>query len=107
MSVETFDIVIAGSGHNSLIVGCYLAKAGLDVCIVERNPNPGGSTSNQELTAAGFRDDVCSVSHALIMGNPLMINDELELKSKYGLEYKQPEKLTALFFDDGTVLEFW
>lgn len=26
------DVVVIGAGHNGLIVACYLAKAGLDVC---------------------------------------------------------------------------
>src|SRR3546814_10688507 len=36
-----------------------------------------------------------------------MRNDELELLSKYGLTYNHPERISALLFDDGTVLEFW
>lgn len=104
---EEFDVVIAGGGHNSLIVGCYLAKAGVKTCIVERRPQAGGSVATSELTGPGFHHDVCSVSHALIMGNPLIRNDELQLLSKYGLKYAHPEKMTALFFDDDTVLEFW
>ena len=39
----TYDFVIAGSGHNALILGCYLAKAGQRVCIVEKNEKAGGS----------------------------------------------------------------
>lgn len=104
---EQYDVVIAGAGHNSLIVGCYLAKAGVSTCIVERRPKAGGSVATSELTGPGFHQDVCSVSHALIMGNPLMRNDELQLLSKYGLKYAHPEKMTALFFDDDTILEFW
>jgi phytoene dehydrogenase-like protein len=102
-----YEVVIAGAGHNALIVGCYLQKAGVRTCIVERNPKAGGSVATSELTGPGFHQDVCSVSHALIMGNPLIRNDELQLLSKYGLSYAHPEKMTALFFDDGTVLEFW
>ena len=35
MSKE-YDVVIAGGGHNGLIAAGYLAKAGLNVCVVER-----------------------------------------------------------------------
>ena len=104
---ETYDVVIAGAGHNALIIGCYLAKAGQKVCIVEKNPKAGGSVATDEVCAPGFKHDVCSVAHSLILGNPLMRNDELGLLSKYGLEYKMPEQLTAVFFDDGTGLEFY
>jgi phytoene dehydrogenase-like protein len=104
---EAYDFVIAGGGHNSLIVGCYLSKAGQKVCIVESRDKAGGSVATEEVTGAGFKHDVCSVAHSLILGNPLMQRDELQLKSKYGLKYLMPEKLTAIFFDDGTTLEFW
>lgn len=107
MTTDSYDIVIAGAGHNALIMGCYLAKAGLSVCIAERREKAGGSVSTTELTGPGFKQDVCSVSHSMLMGNPLMRNDELGLLSKYKLQYAAPEKMTALFFDDGTSLEFW
>lgn len=104
---ETYDVVIAGAGHNALITGCYLAKAGLKVCIAELKEKAGGSVATSELTGPGYRQDVCSVSHSMLMGNPLIRNDELKLLSKYGLKYAHPEKMTALFFDDGSSLEFW
>ncbi|WP_404477520.1 phytoene desaturase family protein [Novosphingobium sp. BL-52-GroH] len=104
--MASFDVVIAGGGHNSLIVGCYLAKAGQKVCIVEKNPKTGGSVATEE-RIPGFLQDTCSVAHSLILGNPLMRNDELQLLSKYGLHYEMPDKLTAIYFDDGTSLEFF
>lgn len=104
---KTFDIVIAGSGHNALIMACYLAKAGQSVCVVEKNSKAGGSVATEELTGPGFKQDVCSVAHSLILGNPLMRNDELQLVSKYGLHYEMPEKLTAIFFDDDSSIEFY
>jgi phytoene dehydrogenase-like protein len=36
-----------------------------------------------------------------------MRNDELQLLAKYGLQYMMPEKLTAVFFDDGSSIEFY
>ena len=104
---ESYEVVIAGAGHNALILGCYLAKAGVKTCIVERREKAGGSVATSELTVPGYHHDVCSVAHSLILGNPLMINDELKLLSKYGLKYNQPERLTAIFFEDDTVLEFF
>jgi len=104
---ETYDIVIAGGGHNALVLGCYLAKAGLSVCILERNDKIGGGVMTKEYTLPGYLHDTHSVAHTLIQGNPLMVNDELGLKSKYGLKYVNPEKMTAAFFDDGSVLEFY
>lgn len=104
---EQFDIVIAGGGHNGLVAGCYLAKAGLKVCVVEKNDKVGGGVMTRELTVPGFKHDVCSVAHTLLQANPLLRNDELQLKSKFGLQYINPDKMTAIFYDDGTTLEFY
>lgn len=104
---DQFDVVIAGGGHNALIAGCYLAKAGLSVCIAERNGKVGGSVATDEMTGPGFRQDTCSIAHTMIQANPLLRNDELGLFAKFGLRYIQPEKMTAVAFEDETVLEFW
>src|SRR4029077_5796336 len=39
------DVLIIGAGHNGLTAGCYLAKAGLRVLIVEAADAVGGMTS--------------------------------------------------------------
>jgi phytoene dehydrogenase-like protein len=101
------DIVIAGGGHNGLVLGCYLAKAGLKVCIVERNEKVGGGVMTREYTLPGFKHDTHSVAHTLIQANPLMLRDELGLKSKYGLRYVNPDKMTAAMFEDGSILKFY
>ncbi|MBX8632633.1 MAG: NAD(P)/FAD-dependent oxidoreductase [Thermoplasmata archaeon YP2-bin.285] len=44
-----YDAIIIGSGHNGLTCGCYLAKAGLRVCIVERRNIIGGAAVTEEL----------------------------------------------------------
>ncbi|MHC0054641.1 phytoene desaturase family protein [Actibacterium sp. D379-3] len=103
---DTYDFVIAGGGHNGLIAACYLAKAGLSVCVVEQNDKVGGGVITREDIAPGFLNDTHSVAHTMIQANPLMQNDELELKSKYGLKYVNPDKFTAAIFDDGEILEF-
>jgi phytoene dehydrogenase-like protein len=104
---ETYDIVIAGGGHNALVLGCYLAKAGVKVCVVERNEKVGGGVMTREYTLPGFKHDTHSVAHTIIQGNPLIQRDELGLKSKYGLTYVNPDKMTAAIFEDGSILEFY
>src|SRR5690606_35194643 len=104
---KTYDIVIAGGGHNGLVAACYLAKAGQSVCVVEKNDKVGGGVMTRELTVPGFKHDVCSVAHTLLQANPLLRNDELELKAKFGLKYINPDKMTAIFYDDGSTLEFY
>ncbi len=38
-----YDAVIIGAGHNGLTNGAYLAKAGLQVLVVEKNDYIGGA----------------------------------------------------------------
>ena len=37
-----YDVIIIGAGIGGLVCGCYLAKAGMKVLIVEKNAKPGG-----------------------------------------------------------------
>lgn len=37
-----YDAVIIGAGISGLVCGCYLAKAGMKVLIVEQHDKPGG-----------------------------------------------------------------
>src|SRR3954462_8558056 len=39
------DVIIVGAGHNGLTAGCYLARAGLDVLVVEASGQIGGMTA--------------------------------------------------------------
>ncbi|AWB91630.1 phytoene desaturase family protein [Aeromicrobium chenweiae] len=45
MSAEhtSTDVVIVGGGHNALVASIYLARAGLDVTVLERLPHVGGA----------------------------------------------------------------
>ncbi|HUS61670.1 MAG TPA: FAD-dependent oxidoreductase, partial [Acidimicrobiales bacterium] len=37
------DVVIVGGGHNALVSATYLARAGLDVVVLERLDHVGGA----------------------------------------------------------------
>jgi phytoene dehydrogenase-like protein len=101
---ETFDVVVAGGGHNSLIAAAYLAKAGNAVCVLDGRHILGGDTATEELTLPGFRHDTCSTAHNLIQANPALA--ELKL-ADYGLEYMQPDPVVHIPFPDGTWLTMW
>jgi phytoene dehydrogenase-like protein len=98
------DIIAIGSGHNGLVAAAYMAQAGRKVLVLERNAWFGGGVVTRELTVPGFRHDQHSMAHIFIQGNPLLKNDDLGLKSKFGLRYVFPEMPMMSVFEDGTTL---
>ncbi|MBZ5737926.1 phytoene desaturase family protein [Nocardioides mangrovi] len=101
---EEAEVVVIGAGHNSLVAAAYLARAGLEVVVVEANAQPGGNTRTEELTLPGFAHDSCSSAHVLIQNNPLIRDDELGLLAEYGLEYLATDPAVVLPQPDGEVL---
>lgn len=104
--VDTFDIVVAGAGHNSLVATAYLAKAGFSCVVLEARDRIGGDTATEELTLPGFWHDTCSTAHNLIQASPTLRNNELGLTDN-GLEYIFPDPVVHVPFPDGTWLTQW
>lgn len=100
---EIFDYVVAGAGHNSLICAAYLAKAGNRVLVLEGRAMIGGGVKTAEILLPGFKQDLCSSSHHLIARNPLLLNNELNLRD-YGYETFDPEVVVHFPFLDGASL---
>ena len=72
---KTYDAIVVGGGHNGLINGAYLAKAGLKTLIIERRGIVGGAAITEELVP-GFH--FTTFSYALSLLRPDIIH-ELEL----------------------------
>ena len=49
-----YDAIVVGAGHNGLVAGFYLARAGLRTLILERRDIVGGACVTEEF-APGFR----------------------------------------------------
>ena len=47
--MQKYDSIVIGAGHNGLTNAAYLAKAGLDVLVVEKNDYIGGAAVSREL----------------------------------------------------------
>jgi phytoene dehydrogenase-like protein len=79
--VTDYDVIVIGSGHNGLVCGAYLAKAGLKTLVLERRELVGGAAVTEEF-APGFR--ASRFSYVMSLLHPRVIRD-LDLNS-YGLE---------------------
>ena len=77
------DVVVIGSGHNGLTCAAYLARAGVDVHVVEKDSVIGGATSTVE-RYPGHLTDRGSSAHLMIRHTG--IPEELELEA-HGLRY--------------------
>jgi phytoene dehydrogenase-like protein len=97
---KKYDVVVAGAGSNSLSAAGYLAKAGLSVCVLEKNDIIGGGVVSRELTQPGFKHEPHATGFILVMANPMIKNDELDLRSQHGLRFFSPEKTISSVFDD-------
>ena len=54
-----YDVIAVGGGHNGLVHAAYLARSGLDVCVLEARPLLGGATVTEEIFP-GFKYSVFS-----------------------------------------------
>jgi len=96
------DVVIIGGGHNGLACAGYLAKAGLDVLVLEKRDLVGGAAATEE-PWPGYR--VSSASYVVSLIPPQVVR-ELDLKRfGYGVSIITPDYFVP--FPDGTSLTLW
>src|ERR1700738_1211776 len=97
---EEFDVVIVGAGHNGLVAGTYLAKAGRRVLIVERAPQLGGMTSSGFMIPEAPRHMVTPCAVELIFVRATGLIEEFDLL-KHGLRTVDPDPSYAYLHPDG------
>jgi beta-carotene ketolase (CrtO type) len=102
---EAVDVCVIGAGHNGLTCACYLARAGLEVLVVESAPEPGGCIATVELPDGRGRLELGAYEHGGIRASG--VAGELELESRFGLRFLEREEQTLSPCDDGTQLAFW
>ena len=95
MNKQKYDVAIVGGGHNGLTTACYLAKAGLNVVVVEKHDYVGGAAVSREIHP-GWTYSNCSYVCSLL--RPEIFRD-LEL-AKHGLQII-PYEGSATMLDNG------
>ena len=96
------SVVIVGAGSNGLVCAINLARAGMDVLVLEQASTPGGASSSGEVTLPGFIHDHCAAFNPMTVASPAM--RELELEAE-GLRWINPDAIMAHPFEDGTAIE--
>lgn len=96
------DVSIIGAGHNGLVAANYLAKAGLNVTVLERAHRVGGACVTDEI-APGFK--VSGAAYVSGLFRPQIIED-LDLR-RFGLRQIAFDPQAFCPFPDGRSLLLW
>lgn len=99
MDSVPYDAIIIGGGHNGLVCAAYLAKAGLDVLLVERREILGGACITEELFP-GYRFSACSYYCHLLQAKVI---EDLQLR-RHGFEVSHIDPQKISLFPDGRSL---
>lgn len=95
---KQYDIIVVGGGHNGLVNGAYLARAGLNTLILEQRHMVGGAAITEELYP-GFH--FTTFSYALSLLRPEIVQD-LELTKHGFMPLPMPTSFAPT--DDGDYL---
>ena len=104
---QSADVIIVGAGHNGLVAACYLARAGVDVLVVEAFDKAGGMTATSEMLpeAPGHMINEGSIQASL--WNASTIDSDLELTSRFGLRPRFTDPFHVHLGPEGESLAFW
>jgi phytoene dehydrogenase-like protein len=96
------DVIVVGGGHNGLACAAYLAKAGLDVLVLERRDLVGGAAVTEE-PWPGYR--ISSASYVVSLLPPRIVTELGLGQHGYEVSIVTPDYFVP--FPDGSGLTLW
>lgn len=103
-SSDNYDVVIIGAGIGGLVCGCYLAKAGMKVLIVEQHYKPGGYCTSFKRKNFYFDAAAHCFGGYREAGVTRKIFNELELEKQLHITRRDP---TDTIIMPGYKATFW
>jgi phytoene dehydrogenase-like protein len=94
------DVLIVGSGINSLVCAALLARGGRKVRVLERESTLGGCLRTDELTLPGLRHDTLATAHPMFLAGPAYAALGSALHDA-GLRYCNTDLPTGVLLPDG------
>jgi len=91
--------IVVGAGPNGLAAAVALARAGVEVTVLEAADQVGGGARSSETILPGLLHDHCSAFHPMAVGSAFL--NELPL-DRYGLSWRWPEIDCAHPLDGGS-----
>src|SRR5262245_29929718 len=104
---QPVDVIVAGAGHNGLVSAAYLAKAGLDVLVLEASPTLGGMTATNAIFEEAPEHLVNEGSVQASLFRTTTIDDDLGLSKKYGLRQRVTDPAHVQMQLDHASLGLW
>jgi len=93
-----WDAIVIGAGPNGLIAASYLAKAGLQVALVERRYEIGGGLATEEILFPGYYSNIHAIYHMMVDYMPVLQDFDL---GQHGLVWIKPNLQSSMVFEDG------
>jgi beta-carotene ketolase (CrtO type) len=90
--VTRAEVMVVGGGHNGLVCAGYLARAGLDVLVLEASATPGGCIHTVDLPGGRGRLEVGAYEHGGLRAGGVAA--DLELESRFGLRFHLRDQVT-------------
>ena len=98
MADAQFDAIVIGGGHHGTIMANYLAKAGMQVAVLEKHTALGGGAGSEEGPAPGFLQNFCA-HFTRFYSHPAY--QDFNLRDE-GLTYVFPEQNEGMIYEDGS-----